>query len=66
MERTGQNIQLSRLKKPNKTKDLLRGEYRIAYLISSQVRYDHFDTAPWVGGYYIAELSGFQPLEKYI
>ena len=46
MERTGQNIQLSRLKKPNKTKDLLRGEYRIAYLISSQDRYDHFDTAP--------------------
>ena len=47
MERTGQNIQLSRLKKPNKTKDLLRGEYRIAYLISSQPRYDHFDTTPY-------------------
>ncbi len=46
MERTGQNIQLSRLKKPNKTKGFLREEYQIATRISSQDRYDHFDTAP--------------------
>ena len=47
MKRTAKNIQLSRLEKPNKTKDFSRGGCRMDNSFSSQVRYDHFDTAPY-------------------
>ena len=46
MERTGQNIQLSSLKKPKEFKHFLSGGFREVRTFSSQSRYDHFDTAP--------------------
>ena len=46
MGRTKKNIQLKIPEKPRKIKGFRSGSCRIATTISSQVRYDHFDTAP--------------------
>ena len=47
MGRTMKNIQLKIPEKPRKIKGFRSGSYRIATTISSQGRYDHFDTYPW-------------------
>ena len=47
MGRTKKNIQLKIPEKPRKIKGFRSGSYRIATTISSQARYDHFDTAPY-------------------
>ena len=46
MGRTKKNIQLKTPEKPRKIKGFRSGSCRIATMISSQPRYDHFDTAP--------------------
>ena len=46
MGRTSKNIKLKIPEKPRKIKGFRNGGYRIATTISSQPRYDHFDTAP--------------------
>ena len=46
MGRTKKNIQLKIPEKPRKIKGFRSGSYRIATTISSQPRYDHFDTSP--------------------
>ena len=46
MGRTMKNIQLKIPEKPRKIKGFRSGSYRIATTISSQPRYDHFDTSP--------------------
>ena len=46
MGRTKKNIQLKIPEKPRKIKGFRSGSYRIATTISSQPRYDLFDTAP--------------------
>lgn len=48
MGRTMKNIQLKIPEKPRKIKGFRSGSYRIATTISSQSRYDHFDTAPYL------------------
>lgn len=48
MGRTKKNIQLKTPEKPRKIKGFRSGSYRIATTISSQGRYNHFDTAPYV------------------
>ena len=48
MGRTKKNIQLKIPEKPRKIKGFRSGSYRIATTISSQGRYNHFDTAPYV------------------
>ena len=45
MGRTMKNIQLKTPEKPRKIKGFGAAGYRIATTISSQPRYDHFDTA---------------------
>ena len=45
MGRTKKNIKLKIPEKPRKIKGFRSGGYRIATTISSQPRYDHFDTA---------------------
>lgn len=47
MGRTKKNIELKIPEKPRKIKGFRNGGYRIATTISSQGRYDHFDTYPW-------------------
>ncbi|MDD6212866.1 MAG: hypothetical protein PUB22_06955 [Clostridiales bacterium] len=46
MGRTKKNIKLKIPEKPRKIKGFRSGGYRIATTISSQPRYDHFDTSP--------------------
>ena len=46
MGRTSKNIKLKIPEKPRKIKGFRNGGYRIATTISSQPRYDHFDTSP--------------------
>ena len=45
MGRTSKNIKLRIPEKPRKIKGFRTGSYRVATTISSQPRYDHFDTA---------------------
>ena len=47
MGRTSKNIKLRIPEKPRKIKGFRSGSYRVATTISSQARYDHFDTPPW-------------------
>ena len=47
MGRTSKNIKLKIPEKPRKIKGFRNGGYRIATTISSQARYDHFDTLPY-------------------
>lgn len=47
MGRTKKNIQLKIPEKPRKIKGFRNGGFPIATAISSQGRYDHFDTYPW-------------------
>ena len=47
MGRTSKNIKLKIPEKPRKIKGFRNGGYRIATTISSQSRYDHFDTSPY-------------------
>ena len=46
MGRTSKNIKLRIPGKPRKIKGFRSERYRVATTISSQSRYDHFDTAP--------------------
>lgn len=46
MGRIGKNIKLRIPEKPCKIKGFRTGGYLIATTISSQLRYDHFDTSP--------------------
>ena len=46
MGRTSKNIKLRIPEKPHKIKGFRSGSYRVATTISSQPRYDHFDTSP--------------------
>ena len=48
MGRTSKNIKLRIPEKPHKIKGFRSGSYRVATTISSQPRYDHFDTAPYL------------------
>ena len=47
MGRTSKNIKLRIPEKPHKIKGFRTGSYRVATAISSQSRYDHFDTTPY-------------------
>ena len=47
MGRTKKIIQLSIPENPSKIKGSRAGGYRKATVISSQARYDHFDTLPY-------------------
>ena len=47
MGRTKKNIKFKIPEKPRKIKGFRSGGYRIATTISSQPRYDHFDTSPY-------------------
>ncbi len=47
MGRTSKNIKLRIPEKPRKIKGFRSGSYRVATTISSQSRYDHFDTSPY-------------------
>ena len=47
MGRTKKNIKLRIPEKPRKIKGFRLGSYRVATTISSQPRYDHFDTAAY-------------------
>ena len=49
MGRTSKNIKLRTPEKPRKVKGFRSGSYRVATTISSQSRYDHFDTSPYLG-----------------
>ncbi len=49
MGRTSKNIKLRIPEKPRKIKGFRTGSYRVATTISSQSRYDHFDTSPYLG-----------------
>ena len=46
MGRTSKNIKLRIPEKPHKIKGFRLGSYRVATTISSQGRYNHFDTTP--------------------
>ena len=46
MGRTSKNIKLRIPEKLHKIKGFRSGSYRVATTISSQPRYDHFDTSP--------------------
>ena len=48
MGRTKKNIKLKNPEKPRKIKGSQSRRYRIATAISSQSRYDHFDTSPYL------------------
>ena len=48
MGRTSKNIKLRIPEKPHKIKGFRTGSYRVATAISSQSRYDHFDTAAYL------------------
>lgn len=47
MGRTSKNIKFRIPEKLHKIKGFRSGSYRVAITISSQGRYDHFDTYPW-------------------
>ena len=47
MGRTKKYIKFKTPEKPRKIKGFRSRSYRIATTISSQGRYDHFDTYPW-------------------
>ena len=47
MGRTSKNIKLRIPEKPHKIKGFRSGSYRVATTISSQGRYNHFDTTPY-------------------
>ena len=47
MGRTSKNIKLRIPEKPRKIKGFRTGSYRVATTISSQGRYNHFDTAAY-------------------
>ena len=47
MGRTSKNIKLRIPEKPHKIKGFRTGSYRVATAISSQGRYNHFDTTPY-------------------
>ena len=47
MGRTSKNIKLRIPEKPHKIKGFRSGSYRVAATISSQGRYNHFDTTPY-------------------
>ena len=53
MGRTSKNIKFRIPEKPRKIKGFRNGGFPIATTISSQSRYDHFDTAP-----YLVDLRG--------
>ena len=62
MGRTKKNIKLRIPEKPRKIKGFRLGSYRVATTISSQPRYDHFDTAPYdVPNYYTRKPCQRQP-----
>ena len=48
MGRTSKNIKLRIPEKPRKIKGFRLGSYRVATTISSQGRYNHFDTTPYL------------------
>ena len=48
MGRTSENIKLEKPENPSKIKGFRRRSYREATTISSQPRYDHFDTSPYM------------------
>ena len=66
MGRTKKNIQLKIPEKPRKIKGFRSGSYRIATTISSQPRYDHFDTSPCIfqSAFIFAQISLRKLLER--
>ena len=62
MGRTKKYIKFKTPEKPRKIKGLRSRSYRIATTISSQSRYDHFDTAAWVLGYSTTVFRRTQPI----
>ena len=62
MGRTKKNIKLKIPEKPRKIKGFRSGGYRIATTISSQPRYDHFDTSPIRPLHYISNPAKNQAL----
>ena len=66
MGRTKKNIQLKIPEKPRKIKGFRSGSYRIATTISSQPRYDHFDTSPCMfqPAFFFAQISVKKSLER--
>ena len=66
MGRTKKNIQLKIPEKPRKIKGFRSGSYRIATTISSQPRYDHFDTSPCMfqSAFIFAQISLRKLLER--
>ena len=60
MGRTSKNIKLRTPEKPRKIKGFRSGSYRVATTISSQPRYDRFDTA----AYDILRLCPLGPIGK--
>ena len=66
MGRTKKNIQLKIPEKPRKIKGFRSGGYRIATTISSQPRYDHFDTSPCMfqSAFIFAQISLRKLLER--
>ena len=59
MGRTSKNIKLRIPEKPHKIKGFRSGSYRVATTISSQPRYDHFDTSPDIAVPLFRETGGF-------
>lgn len=62
MGRTKKNIKLRIPEKPRKIKGFRLGSYRVATTISSQPRYDRFDTAACHGVYHTILSAGVQLL----
>lgn len=60
MGRTKKNIQLKTPEKPRKIKGFRSGSYQIATTISSQGRYNHFDTA----AYYLIDATLLYPVPR--
>ena len=66
MGRTSKNIKLRTPEKPQKIKGFRSGSYRVATTISSQPRYDHFDTSPCMfqSAFIFAQISLRKLLER--
>ena len=66
MGRTSKNIKLRIPEKPHKIKGFRTGSYRVATTISSQPRYDHFDTSPCMfqSAFIFAQISLRKLLER--
>ena len=66
MGRTKKNIKLKIPEKPRKIKGFRLGGYPIATTISSQPRYDHFDTSPCMfqPAFFFAQISVKKSLER--